>query len=228
MTEWRGTARTKMTAVAAIVLALALAGCGSTSSVLSSIKIPGLSSDEPPKLVGTPPAQAGATPVAGIDPSSNCPTVDVRTGASTYSINASGADQNALNLRYQASISQLARECAVLGATMTIKVGVQGRVVLGPAGGPGEITVPLRYAVVKEGVEPKTIVTKTYQVPIGVPPGDGNIAFTHIEQDLTFPTPTASEIESYIVYVGFDPEILTAKRTAKPRQAKKRTPQRSQ
>ena len=33
----------------------------------------------------------------------------------------------------------------------------QGRIIIGPAGGPGKVDVPLRIAVVQEGVKPKTI-----------------------------------------------------------------------
>ena len=40
---------------------------------------------------------------------------------------------------------------------MTMKVGVEGRVLLGPAGGPGQVDIPLRMAVVQEGPAPKTV-----------------------------------------------------------------------
>ena len=113
----------------------------------------------------------------------------------------------------------MARECAVLGATMTIKVGVEGRVILGPNGSPGEVVVPLRYAVVQEGVEPRTIMSKFYRVPVTVPPGQGNVPFTHVEEDLTFPTPSYADLQKYVIYVGFDPQMMEAKK--KPRRSRK-------
>ena len=60
----------------------------------------------------------------------------------------SQARPQALSLRYQATFVRAARECRVKGKDVNIKVGVQGRIILGPAGGPGELTVPLRYALV--------------------------------------------------------------------------------
>ena len=36
-----------------------------------------------------------------------------------------------------------------------MKVGIQGRVILGPSGRPGQIEVPLRIAVVQEGASPR-------------------------------------------------------------------------
>jgi hypothetical protein len=209
---------------AAAMLALALTGCSSTERVLGSLGLPGTSSNQPSDLVGTPRAQAATNSASDIDPKTNCPVTDVRRGASTYTVNAPGADRTALDLRYQATINRLARECSMLGATMKIKVGVQGNVILGPAGGPGEFAVPLRYALVMEGTEPKTIATKFYRVPVVIPPGQGNVAFTHVEDDLIFPTPPLVELENYVVYVGFDPQMMDQKpkRASKPARKRKR------
>ena len=63
-------------------------------------------------------------------------------------IAAKGDQSTAGDLRYQLSFGQTARECSVQGETLNIKVGVQGRVILGPLGAPGPVDVPLRYAVV--------------------------------------------------------------------------------
>lgn len=141
----------------------------------------------------------------------DCPGVTVRQGASTLSITAPGADAGPMTTRYQVSIGQTARECAPLGGVMTMKVGVQGRVLLGPVGGPGQIDVPLRMAVVQEGASPKTIVSKFYKLAVAIPPGQTSVPFVHVEQDLTFPTPRAADFEAYVVYVGFDPQSLNTK-----------------
>jgi hypothetical protein len=62
-----------------------------------------------------------------------CPGVEVRQGASTLAINAPTGEATPMNARYQVSIGQLARECKALGGTMTMRIGVQGRILLGPA-----------------------------------------------------------------------------------------------
>src|SRR6266496_759282 len=89
----------------------------------------------------------------------DCPGVEVRNGAATLSIAAQGVEVGPMTTRYQVTIGDTARECAPLGGVMTMKVGVQGRVLLGPAGAPGQVDIPLRIAVVQEGVNPKTIVS---------------------------------------------------------------------
>ena len=141
----------------------------------------------------------------------DCPGVAVRPGASTLAITQPGVDAGPMTTRYQVSIAQTARECAALGGVMTIKVGVEGRVLLGPVGGPGQIDVPLRMAVVQEGPNPKAIVSKFYKLAVAIPPGQTNVPFVHVEQDLTFPMPRGADLDAYVVYVGFDPASLNTK-----------------
>lgn len=135
----------------------------------------------------------------------NCPSVEYRQGAATWAVNGSSAENSALSLRYQASFLQTARECILAGDNLTIKVGVQGRIVVGPAGAPGTVNVPLRYALVRDGLEPKTLWTKLFMVPVAVPTGQLNLSWLHMEEEMTVPRPSARELEAYVIYIGFDP-----------------------
>ena len=119
-------------------------------------------------------------------------------------IAAKTAQPTAGDLRYQLSFGQTARECTVQAGVMSIKVGVQGRIILGPMGGPGNVGVPLRYAVVREGAEPRTIVTKFKRIPVTVGQDQTHVQFVDIEEGLTFPVPKASDLDAYVIYVGFD------------------------
>jgi hypothetical protein len=149
-------------------------------------------------------------------PDLDCPSVEIRQGASTYSQSAQDNGSTALSLRYQASFVRFARECAQRGGNVTLKVGVEGRVILGPAGTPGEVTLPVRLAVVKEGINPQTIWTKFYAVPVMLPPGQENVTFTHVEEDMTFPMPPGNQFDQYVVYAGFDPQSATPEPKKKP------------
>lgn len=168
-----------------------------------------------------------STPSAGNNPAGpaaelDCPSVAVRQGAATLSITEPGAEAGPMTTRYQVSLGQMARECAALGGMITMKVGVEGRVLLGPAGGPGQVDIPLRMAVVQEGAAPKTVLTKFYKLAVAIPPGQSAVPFVHVEQDLSFPTPRGDALDSYIVYVGFDPMSLNSKPERKPAKAKKK------
>jgi hypothetical protein len=156
--------------------------------------------------------------VAGAQPDVNCPRVEVRGGASTLTIAPEG-EKSALALKYQGSFARQARECAVVDGNMVMRVGVEGRVIVGPRGGPGQVDVPLRLAVVQEtpgGMRP--ITTRFVIIPVVIAPNTGYAVFTHVEAGLTFPVPTpTSLLDDYIVYVGFDPVSAQAQQKPPPK-----------
>jgi len=198
-----------------------LAGCSSASTSSDWFpSIPGFST------VQATPADRSALAAAESPPSmdTDCPTVDIRQGASTLAIAAKTQQPTASDLRYQLTFTQLARQCALNGPVIRIRVGVQGRVLVGPAGAPNEVSVPVRYAVVQEGVEPKTITTKFRRFPVAIPPGQTNVGFTDIEEDLSFPMPSRTALEAYVVYVGFDDIGDRNQRQAPPKKTKKSAP----
>ena len=179
---------------------LLLAGCGSTN--LFSTSALDLFSTSSKATTGD--AAAGGESVTDVE----CPTVDVRTGAATLMIGSKPGEgePSALDLRYQGTIIRTARECRVSAGVMTMKVGIEGRVITGPAGGPGTVDIPLRIAVVQEGVNPKTIASKFVRIEVGITSAVDRVPFTHVDPDVSFPMPTrAADIDSYVVYVGFDP-----------------------
>jgi hypothetical protein len=175
-----------------------------------------------------PPMQAGRAPKNETETNEefDCPLLDIREGASTLMVQGPG-EPNPLSLRYQASFVRAARECIVKGKDVTIKVGVQGRVILGPAGGAGQLTIPLRYALVHEELgQTRMIWSKLYVLPVTIQGQQPNVPFEHVEDDMTVPIPKASELENYIVYIGFDPNGLPPEHAKKapPPKAKPKKP----
>jgi len=215
--------RTRISVAAVLSLAVLAGGCSAGSIAADAAG----SDDAPSRALGFFPESAAKSPqtMVGAQSDVNCPPIEVRQGASTLAIGPSG-ENTTMSLKYQGSFVRVARDCSVAGSDMVIKVGVQGRIVVGPAGGPGEVQVPLRIAVVEEapgGFKP--IVTKLVRIPVTVPPGQGNVVFSHIEQGMSFPLPTpSSQLDDYIVYVGFDPLASEPKETAKPKPKGKPAP----
>jgi hypothetical protein len=202
-------------------LALGLAGCGSTN-VFSTSAL---------DLFSTSSKATSGDAAGAADPNVDveCPGVEVRSGATTLMIGSKPGEgePSALDLRYQVTIIRTARECRVTAGVMSMKVGVEGRVITGPAGGPGTVDIPLRLAVVQEGVNPKTILSKFAREQVTVVDGVNRATFTHIDPEISFPMPQpAAVIDSYVVYVGFDPigaqqEKRKAPAKPKPRVAPK-------
>jgi hypothetical protein len=162
-------------------------------------------------------------PVAGApQPDLDCPLIGIRSGASTLQIPPPSADENStMSLKYQGTFVRAARDCTLVNKQMVMKIGVEGRIIVGPAGGPGEISVPLRIAVVDESpAGTKPIVTKFIPIPVTIGPGQEDVNFTHVEDAMSFPMPSADELDHYIVYIGFDP--LAAEAQGKAREKPKR------
>lgn len=204
---------------AAFVLVGLLAGCSTIENVVGPIGNMGNIFSQSPSSAENP----NQNPNPQVNADEDCPGATIRQGAGAW---AQNDGQGPTNVRYQASITQIARECAVLGSTMTIKVGIEGRLVVGPKGGPGTVTVPMRIALVHEGPQPRPIVSKFYAVQVNVAQGATQVPFTHIDDDLTFPLPADKNLEKYVIYVGFDPQGAPppAKAKAKPKPAPKPKP----
>jgi hypothetical protein len=219
--------------VLALGLALGLGGCGGSSSLFSKSPLDVFSTSSKATTGNATAANAaagGAATANAVDPSSEieCPVADVRTGAATLMIGSKpgAGEPSALDLRYQGTITRLARECHVNAGVMTMKVGVEGRVITGPAGIPGTVDVPLRIAVVHEGPNPRTVVSRFVRIPVTVNNAVDRVTFNHVDPDIAFPLPQPlGDIDSYMVYVGFDalgaqPEkkkpVLKRKPAAKP------------
>jgi len=148
-----------------------------------------------------------------------CPPVTVRAGASTFKVGAPGKEAAGNDLRYQATISKTARECSINAGQITARIGIQGRVIAGPAGAPPSVQVPLRVAVVQAGIGEKVIATKAYQTTVAMTE-DSSVPFVLVAEDLVYPAPTGAAGESYVFYVGFDPQALKPEPKAKPAKKK--------
>ena len=190
----------------AVAVAVVLAGCGTTGQIGETSGSGGTSfADRVSRMFASGASSPEPAPEdAGKTTHYECPMVTVRTGAAAHQVFATTRDAGQ-QLRYQATFGQTARECAALGQMMTMKVGVEGRLLAGQAGGPGKVDIPLRIAVVHEGTTPKTVWTRFYLVPAQMPDGRTQSTFLHVEEDVSFPLPKADDLENYVVYVGFDP-----------------------
>jgi hypothetical protein len=197
-------ARGPFSRAATIVAAsLLLAGCGSTGNYFSGSALDLFNTSSKATQ-----ANAAAPQGPELDTDVPCPDVQIRQGAATLSIGMNKKDQepSPLQVRYQGSIIRTARECHVAAGTMHMKVGIEGRIITGPAGGPGTVEVPLRVAVVQNGITPKPIVSNFGKETVTVGQQVDRVTFTHIDENIVFPLPQPlGLIDSYVVFVGFDP-----------------------
>jgi hypothetical protein len=137
-----------------------------------------------------------------------CPSVAIRYGASTLSVGLPGKQASGNDLRYQGSITRTARDCTLQNGQVTARIGILGRIIVGPAGAPPTVDVPLRVAVVQDGAPEKVITTKAIRTTVSIAPEEQNAEFSLVAEDVTYPAPTVDANDKYIFYVGFDPAGL--------------------
>ena len=180
------------------VVALALAGCGGPTLYSpdnsASTKVANL-------LAFNSTTAPSAAPVGGLQASASCPEVVVLEGTAAQRVFA-GAESSE-NLRYQFSIGDVARECYVQGNQLTIKVGIEGRVLLGPAGSPGNFTVPIRIAVLSEKTQ-EPVTSKIYRIPATIAPGQSATNFSFLVDPLVVPNVSDHSDDDYNIKLGID------------------------
>lgn len=208
-TPSHGRARRIRSATFAALACTALVGCGGGSALSSLPSTSGIGSRFS-QLFGSRSQEAGTPAAAQGQPQGelSCPGVSIRAGASTLRVGVQPGDvQNATELRFQGTITRTARDCNLAGGQITARIGIEGRIIVGPAGAPSQVDIPLRVAVVEESVQEKIVFTKAYRTTVSIPPGETSIPFSFVAEDIVYaaPPPSASD---YIFYIGFDPSGL--------------------
>ncbi|MCB1415317.1 MAG: hypothetical protein KDJ64_02770 [Nitratireductor sp.] len=188
-TNNRGTAK-----AAAILLAAVLAGCNSagTNNVENTLDVANS-------------GQSGSNVPARDaiqDPRAYCPQTVLRAGTETYDLYPKGVskeDEGASSqLRFRATISEIARECNSAGEFLNIRVGVRGRFLSGPSGEPGSYTMPLRVAVAQGD---NVLYSQLHQIPAEILPGKPNGTFSYVDNNVSIPKPREKNV---VIYVGYD------------------------
>ena len=222
MTRFRTGKAALAAAYAVLVVAIGCAGFAAPASAQSDS--PSLSDRFKSLFGGSTGKDAPiVNPQADQTPELNCPPVSIRAGASTYLVGAPGKPAVGDAVRFQASITRTSRDCTINAGQITARIGIQGRVIAGPAGAPDSVEVPMRIAVVQGGVTEKTIVTKAYRTTVAMNE-QGSAPFTIIADDVVYPAPALAVGDAYIFYIGFDPQALTPEPKARAPKKKKAAP----
>lgn len=140
-----------------------------------------------------------------------CPEVSVRDGTDAVRVYA-GA-QTGSNVRYEYALGDVARKCALAGRDVTLKIGVEGRVLLGPAGSAGTFNVPVRVAVIRLSTQ-EAAFSKLYTVPVNIPAGTNTAPFRFVADNLAVPFVSNKGNTDYSIEVGFD--SVSGSKVAKP------------
>lgn len=202
-------ARMCATASLAVTLA-ALGGCGMSS--LTSGLGGGMfgSSSENPQISSVSEAQlldaakssdptTGSTFVGAVD--AGCPRLIIAPHDNYITFYQAGRVGDALAVAQRGEITKTARECQIEPGRVTVKYGFSGRLLLGPKGQPGNVTLPITVAV----NDSKRTKVASDSVKVDVNVGlDKPISYFSTVRTVTFPIAEGSRPGEYELIVGFD------------------------
>jgi hypothetical protein len=131
-----------------------------------------------------------------------CPPVQILPGTESTTVYERGHDGDPAYIRTQGSITNTARECHALDAsTLSIKLGVAGRILAGPKGSAGTVTLPLRIAVTRQH-DNSVLYSKPFSVSVDLTAPDYNVEYSQVIDQVV--VKVAPDDRDLIIFVGFD------------------------
>lgn len=131
-----------------------------------------------------------------------CPPIQIRAGTASMTVYERGHENETQYVRYLASITQTARECTLAGDTLTMKIGIAGRVVAGPKGSAGNVTLPVRVAVAKQFGGTGPLYSQLFKIPISLAAPTFGANYNQVFEQVT--VTIGPQDRNLIIYVGFD------------------------
>jgi hypothetical protein len=206
----RGLIGTGLVAIAA----LAVAGCGLSTLTSGLGGLGGGASKTPPESKGgvseerlltaakSNSSDAQSTDIGEV--SHGCPKFLVWSRDNSLTIYETGRVGDGLAVMHRGEITQTARECEVEAGKVTVKYGFSGRVLLGPRGKTGNVTLPLTVFVTDAKRERITAEKMKVDVAVAV---DKPIGYFSFVKSVTFPVPVGARPGEFEVYVGFERNV---------------------
>lgn len=179
-------------------LAASLSSCSTVETYLPSL--PSFATSAPVVAgapVATPQSEKIVVRPMGAE-DIDCPTVEVLDDAADVRVGG----QASASVRYQFEITQTARECAPLGDKFSVKVGVSGKLLIGPAGKGGAYSAQLRV-VVRSDITQKTVFSKAYRVEANTGPA-AQAPFQLVTEPIILPFTRKELAQDYTILAGFD------------------------
>jgi hypothetical protein len=135
------------------------------------------------------------------DIAASCPHVNVITRDNNLTIYDAGRAGDGLWVMHRGELTKTARECQIEGGKVTVKYGFSGRVLLGPKGRNGIVSLPVTVAVADAKRERVKAETMKIETAVSV---DKPIGYFSAVRTITFDVPVGSRPGEFEIQVGFD------------------------
>ena len=143
-------------------------------------------------------AEILAMATAGGKVSSAVLHVTQRAGSEAMFYYGNGRTGDPKALQYQGVIDETSRNCVVSNGLITVNMGVEGRVLLGPAGTQATVNAPIRFAVERDG---QAVFSEKHTIPVSIVAPARSAEFVKVLENVAIPYLGGEEIT---IWVGFD------------------------
>lgn len=184
----------------AVVLAGALAAC-SMGNLVGGGAAPSASASLS-NTSASPSEVAARAPSALPAIATECPPIKIRPGSEAlfnYGGSRTGVG-DPRQLHWQAIIENQSRNCVSSNGLITVKMGVVGRLLLGPAGSDQSMKLPLRFAIERDDV---VMFSERYEIPVSITSPAQSAEFVKVVENVNVPYIGG---ENIVIWVGFDPQ----------------------
>ncbi len=208
MTQSNTMARRALAAMAGLALSAALTGCGMSSltSGLGSGVFGGSSATGDGKvseeqLLAAAKSTDPVPATGAIESAPGCPKVSVWPRDNNLTIYEPGRVGDGLAIMHRGEITKTMRECTVGQGQVMVRYGFSGRVLLGPRGKSGAVTLPVNIFVTDSKRD--KIMTETAKVDTIVVV-ENPIGYFSTVRTVTIPVPEGARPGEFELFVGFD------------------------
>jgi hypothetical protein len=156
------------------------------------------------QLLSAAKSDLGDSGGAGGEVAHGCPRFQVWPRDNTLTIYEQGRVGDGLAVMHRGEITKTARECSIEPGRVTVKYGFSGRVLLGPRGRDGSVSLPLNIFVTdakRERIAADKVKVDT-QVTIEKP-----IGYFSAVKTISFPVPVGARPGEFELFVGFERNV---------------------
>lgn len=131
----------------------------------------------------------------------HCPRFTASSRDRLLTIYEVGRIGDGLAIQHRGEITKTARECRISANRIEIKFGFAGRVLLGPRGRPGQVTLPLKVHVTDR--TRNILSSQNIRLAVTISPGNP-IGYFSTVREISIPLPPGSTPSDYQLIVAFD------------------------
>ncbi len=116
-----------------------------------------------------------------------CPSVSIRQSNAILSAFERGGDGDASRLRHRATLSEATRSCTYEPGIIRMNVAAAGRLVPGPRGATGTVSLPVEVFVIDRN---QRVYERRFNLDVQVADVAGATQFVLNDPQISFPTPS--------------------------------------